>query len=498
MLKLKVELTGTDAKRVVVVPEDCTLEGLHEILQALFAWDGSHLWSFKGKNDLRWELPSDRPFALFGLAPNDPAETCIGTVLSKKGAHLDYTYDFGDSWHHRITRMTDPKDGTSFGCVKTEGPDGVEDCGGPFGLADEDLHVPTVDEINRRLPKKLKTGEYVPPVNADEPDNVTLWDAVSSKSMDVLSQIGTDGERKLSRTECIERSVKLMEEHPETLKLFLCGLNERHYRVMMDALMKNAGFLNYPFPNEVGIFEGCPYVYVEQCKRTQYRIVAPRELRRIWQENCMEWGGVHDRWNEIERFASAAVRLYGALDVADFVALLRHYEVVELPPQELVAYVLDVRSYGGEANYAVVEAELRLIDFDEENVLGEEMGLYADFCAKRADASRCTSLSREEFLAYAEDEYVEDVEAVRTLRSFVERKLSPRESPRLPMRQIVEGLVCGDEPGEIVARLSKIDYPNKEKCSESLIKLIVDVRHNIRLPIYNGHTYRELKEKYSA
>jgi len=70
----------------------------------------------------------------------------VGSVLAKKGANIDYIYDFGDNWRHRVTRMTDPGSNAAYGCVKTVGPDGIEDCGGPMGLADETLHVPTLME----------------------------------------------------------------------------------------------------------------------------------------------------------------------------------------------------------------------------------------------------------------------------------------------------------------------------------------------------------------
>ena len=260
---------------------------------------------------------------------------------------------------------------------------------------------------------------------------------------------------------------------------------------MTDALTKGVGLLDCPMPEEVGIFEGYPFVFLEQYRRTRYRVVAPLELRGIWQEHCMEWGLAHQRWNEIERFASAAVRLYGTLGIGEFVALLKQYEVSGPLPEQLVAYLLDVRSYSGYATYAVVENELRLIDFDEEDEFDEEFGLYAGFRDKRAEVSRNAALSRDEFLAYADDGFVEDVEPVRTLLAFLSKKVGKLHSADFVMKEIVGDLVLGDEPGEIVVRLPKYALPDREKYSEKLRMLITDVRHAIRLPIYNGHTYGE-------
>ena len=492
MLKLKIELLGTKSSRVVMIPEECTLEGLHDVIQGLFDWNGSHLWAFSGKNGLRWELPSDDAMHFFGPPPKDPRKTCVGSVLPRKGSHLEYIYDFGDDWRHRITRMTDPKTGAAYGCVKTVGPDGVDDCGGAFGLADEEAYEPTVGEINGRIPKSVKTGVYTPPISADHPEIVTLRDVVASKDMDVLRQVAEPGKLIPSREECIERTLNLIVEHPETLKLFLCGLMDRHYEVMVEALVKGVGNLDFPMQNEVGLFEGFPYVYVEQRGRGRYMIVAPKELREIWRNYCMEWGLSHARWNEIQRYASAAVRLYGSISVYDFVILLEKYGVPGPYPAALVTYILDARSYSGYASHVVNGHELRWGDFDEED---DDFGMYSDFLSKRIDAPRCETLSKDAFLAYADEEYVEDVEAVRSLLAFMAKKCGPTDSPEFLMRGIVGDLVCGCEPGEIVIGFDKRAFPDKEKYSEKLKDMIEEVRDNIRLPIYNGHTYQELRER---
>ena len=98
-------------------------------------------------------------------------------------------------------------------------------------------------------------------------------------------------------------------------------------------------------------------------------------------------------------------------------------------------------------------------------------------------------MSRDGFLAYADDGYVEDVEPVRTLLAFLSKKVGKLHSADFVMKEIAGDLVLGDEPGEIVVSLPKYALPDREKCSEKLRMLITDVRHAIRLPIYNGHTY---------
>ena len=48
---------------------------------------------------------------------------------------MTYEYDFGDSWDHVITRLADPKE-PEIACLKSEGPDGLEDFGGQWHFAE--------------------------------------------------------------------------------------------------------------------------------------------------------------------------------------------------------------------------------------------------------------------------------------------------------------------------------------------------------------------------
>jgi len=489
MLKLKIQLLGTEASRVVIVPPECTLESLHEVIQRLFRWNGSHLWMFKAKNDVIWEPASNETNSLFKSAPKDPSGTCVGSALAKKGASIDYIYDFGDNWRHRITRMTDPQSGSRYGCVKTAGPDGVEDCGGAMGLANETVRVPTLTEVNGRLPKELKTCDYTPSVSEKNPDEVTLRDAVSSKSTAILSQVSGAYGEMLSREKCIELTLKGFSEHPEALMLFLVSIEDRQYRVMTEAMTKGVAVLENPAPKEIWVFEEAPYVYVEQKKRDTYRIIAAREVRQIWQRNCMMWGVARERCDEIDRYASAAARLYGAISIDDFIELLKRYDVLGSFPEAFVDFVLEARSLSGLGNYVVAQDELRWACFDED----KEFSAYASFLEERHDVPRCTTLSNEEFLAYADEGFVEDCESVRKLQAHIGKSIDRSASPEVAMTDIVVDLVCGYTPGEVVARFAG-EYSKNEMFSEKLMKMVAAVRDSMRLPIYNGHTYQEVQE----
>lgn len=164
--KFKIELKGV-GKRVIVIPVHITLEEVHEVVQALFCWYGMHLWEFTDDEGRRYghKSPDQWGFAEDEKNLVSPSDACLSDVLPERGRKLLYTYDFGDGWEHVITRMAEPKVPGRH-CVKTEGPDGIEDCGGAWGMqeCEADWYVPDAEEITARLegprlhPRKTGTG----------------------------------------------------------------------------------------------------------------------------------------------------------------------------------------------------------------------------------------------------------------------------------------------------------------------------------------------------
>ena len=150
--KFKIALKNTKATRTVIMPEDITLFMLHQIIQQLFSWRDCHLWEIEDAKHQKYGF-CDEPFGNpFGkeMDYRNPDETRLNELLPSKGDKITYTYDFGDGWEHTVTRMTDVKE-RAFECVKTTGPDGKENCGGPWGLADHNPPPADIDDINNRL-----------------------------------------------------------------------------------------------------------------------------------------------------------------------------------------------------------------------------------------------------------------------------------------------------------------------------------------------------------
>ncbi|HEX2809961.1 MAG TPA: plasmid pRiA4b ORF-3 family protein [Kineosporiaceae bacterium] len=89
--------------RRLEVPSAITLGELHDVLQDAFDWDGDHLHDFRVRGTRFTPVRSDLfgpPW--FGEEPRDEDVTPLVRVAPRPGDILDYTYDFGDDWRHRI------------------------------------------------------------------------------------------------------------------------------------------------------------------------------------------------------------------------------------------------------------------------------------------------------------------------------------------------------------------------------------------------------------
>lgn len=149
----KIELLHTSALRTISLPLGLTLFEFNEIIQLLFGWHNRHIWTFQDAEENEYGLDEYLGKRLPDPICNcDARTTSVGNILSAPGTKARYTYDFGDYWVHRITRMTDSKT-SAIRCKRTKGPDGIEDIGGPWVLmeATSCAHTPGLEEIEGRL-----------------------------------------------------------------------------------------------------------------------------------------------------------------------------------------------------------------------------------------------------------------------------------------------------------------------------------------------------------
>jgi hypothetical protein len=138
-LRIELKHTRPPIWRKVEVPTAITLKELHDVVQAAMGWFDCHLWEFR-IGGRAYGLPMDDDW---GAAPRKPAaKVRLRDVLTAGKTIIDYTYDFGDNWEHRIT-ISDVRPGDPavsyprYIAGKLNTP--PEDCGGLpgfYGLLD--------------------------------------------------------------------------------------------------------------------------------------------------------------------------------------------------------------------------------------------------------------------------------------------------------------------------------------------------------------------------
>jgi Plasmid pRiA4b ORF-3-like protein len=150
--------------RQVEVPTSITLKVMHDIIQAVMGWFDYHLWEFRiGKQ--RYGLPMDDHWG------DEPcvaaAKVRLRDVLKPRKTVIDYLYDFGDSWEHRltVTKVRPGEPGVSYpryiGGERNAPP---EDCGG----------IPGFYELLEALPDPAHPGHADLKEWADEYDPATF------------------------------------------------------------------------------------------------------------------------------------------------------------------------------------------------------------------------------------------------------------------------------------------------------------------------------------
>ena len=133
---LRIELKDSDPPiwRLVEVPTSITLKVLHDIVQVTMGWLEYHLWEFR-IGGTTYGLPIDEDW---GTAPRKIADrTRLRDVVAPGTTIIDYIYDFGDQWEHRLI-ISDVRAGDSTigypRFVHGERDCPPEDCGGMPGF----------------------------------------------------------------------------------------------------------------------------------------------------------------------------------------------------------------------------------------------------------------------------------------------------------------------------------------------------------------------------
>jgi Plasmid pRiA4b ORF-3-like protein len=132
---VRIELVDTNPViwREVEVPTSVTLKVLHDIIQITLGWFDRHLWEFTIGNQ-KYGSPTAGDW---GAPRTNATKVRLRDVLTPPRTTIDYLYDFGDSWEHRltVTKVRPGEPGVSYPrYVGGEWAGPPEDCGGIPGF----------------------------------------------------------------------------------------------------------------------------------------------------------------------------------------------------------------------------------------------------------------------------------------------------------------------------------------------------------------------------
>ena len=98
---VRIELGGSEPLiwRQVEVPTSITLKGLHDVVQVALGWFDYHLWQFT-IGERRYGLPGGDDWD--PDPPADASKVRLRQVLTPNKTVIEYLYDFGDEWEHRL------------------------------------------------------------------------------------------------------------------------------------------------------------------------------------------------------------------------------------------------------------------------------------------------------------------------------------------------------------------------------------------------------------
>ncbi|WP_419554353.1 plasmid pRiA4b ORF-3 family protein [Candidatus Poriferisodalis sp.] len=137
LFDLLITLDGAHVQvdRRVLVPGQATLGDLHVVIQLAMGWQDCHLHAFTDRSGTTYgdTTLSDLDFA-------EESKVRVSEVLAERGDEIEYEYDFGDSWHHRIELVKiRPDEGQGIrglACIGGHGLCPPEDCGGIWSYAE--------------------------------------------------------------------------------------------------------------------------------------------------------------------------------------------------------------------------------------------------------------------------------------------------------------------------------------------------------------------------
>ena len=201
----------------------------------------------------------------------------------------------------------------------------------------------------------------------------------------------------------------------------------------------------------------------------------------------------------IKRYALAAINLYGVLKLEDFILVLNHYERDSLSKEEVIP-LLELLSSIDEIDLSFRQGILANGYFYLND--SRDMRIAKNLLLVQSSKPRYLP-SKEEFLKYEDDEYVEPMKPLLDLEKFIIASklvaIKKLEDIRYDVLEIHDQIVIGGNPSDYMGYINKRGYQFKDEVQLNLfVGLTMNIHNNTRMYENNGHTPIETRKHYEG
>lgn len=219
--------------------------------------------------------------------------------------------------------------------------------------------------------------------------------------------------------------------------------------------------------------------------------VVPKEIRTVFAKmNRNGISAVVERSILIDRYAKAAVNLYGIIPLDELAELFNRQNMKKATEEELFSTLL--QRMDEDSVYCFWKEYLVHTDFEDDDFKGVAL------LEKAIRGKERYVPSKEEFLEYADPDYYERTPKVEKLEKFILENLTEDKIEAMEMvDEIVFTCMAEERINEVMGVFDKHGKVfESKKQAEGLIPILMDVWNNVRVWSNKGHTPSEMPDSY--
>jgi len=199
----------------------------------------------------------------------------------------------------------------------------------------------------------------------------------------------------------------------------------------------------------------------------------------------------------IKRYAFSVINLYGVIKLEDFISVFNHYEKESISKEEAIP-LLELLSSINEIDLSFKQGILANDYFYLNDT--KDVRVAKDLLIVQSNKPRYLP-SKEEFLKYEDDEYVEPMKPLLDLEKFIKANnlvvIRRPEDIRYDVLEIHDRIIMGGKPSDYMGYINKRGYQFIDEVQLNLfVGLTMILHNNTRMYENNGHTPIEIRELY--